>query len=894
MKKTFLALVLIGVALSAISCKKDGASFSKNPKSISFSVTEASPFKTKSADEKTVRIADEKTIQATTPVNASEESPLFLTVSEEPLYLSAPEVKGAVATGESIRTLYKEFTVNAFVAGHQEKLIDNGKVSYNGGKWVLSPDEQGEPYKYPSDGSDVIFWSYAPSYDQDAFSVTSYSDGCMSFDYAFEKFGEEDHNPYTKDLIFAHNIQKSGEVKIAFEHALAAVSVVAGTLPEGYAIEEVGFEGIFTRGSCVYDPQEEAGKHFLWSGSLSDPDGTGQMSYAYYRSGVGNGDDQLSTSNYHFAIPQILSDEAYLHVRFAKEGEEDKDYSFSLSASEWKAGYRYVYRLSYDPVTYTFELTQPNDVPYSGGSSKYTVKSWKTSESGQKTAVDFSISGFSTDDGQSWSEQIPSFMALGNGTIGMNTPYEAIVFAQSYTVEQDINDVLSQATPVQGTYDLSTCGGTTKRNTANCYIVSAPGTYSLPLVYGNSIVNGSTNSASYSGGLVDYLDRTIKSPYICNNSDYSIGDCCLVWQDEDGIVENVRLSISAEKLLFDVPQANIKQGNAVVAVRDDQGRIIWSWHIWITHYNYEDHQRVIENLSGQEYTVMGRLLGQCDAAVHDYAKREVLVKYTQEGSGLEAIARITQAPAQMLENSNMCFYNCGRKDPIIGSSYSDARVDKTQYSDREDYKAQYQNAQFSSYGQCIQNPQIIPYGDSMRWVSNLSSSFWGQTTGGYRTKRIYDPCPVGYTVPTTSTFTGFTYNGQYSQGFSDKTNAPSSNTTTVSNTNCWAMYCKKMNGIGQWDTSAGVYYIPAISTRSWSTGKIYPAPTSRYWVDSFGNFFTISTSQVQASSSLGGELCGVYPVVDVFLHVEPSDSEIEAGPVDVEEIDDQGTTDIEF
>ncbi len=57
--------------------------------------------------------------------------------------------------------------------------------------------------------------------------------------------------------------------------------------------------------------------------------------------------------------------------------------------------------------------------------------------------------------------------------------------------------MLQAATPVVGTYDLSTKGGTTAMNTANCYIINAPGRYSLPLVYGNAIKNGATNSSAY-------------------------------------------------------------------------------------------------------------------------------------------------------------------------------------------------------------------------------------------------------------------------------------------------------------------------------------------------------------------------------------------------------------
>ena len=42
--------------------------------------------------------------------------------------------------------------------------------------------------------------------------------------------------------------------------------------------------------------------------------------------------------------------------------------------------------------------------------------------------------------------------------------------------------------PVNGIYDpFRLPGGTTVMRTANCYVINAPGTYSLPLVYGNAI-----------------------------------------------------------------------------------------------------------------------------------------------------------------------------------------------------------------------------------------------------------------------------------------------------------------------------------------------------------------------------------------------------------------------
>ena len=125
------------------------------------------------------------------------------------------------------------------------------------------------------------------------------------------------------------------------------------------------------------------------------------------------------------------------------------------------------------------------------------------------------------------------------------------------------------AASVSGTYDLSTSGGTTAMRTANCYVINAPGQYSLPLVYGNAIKDGGTNASAYtsqSSGtyvlktFVNHLDAAITDPYIYNNAGCTPLDAVLVWQDEENLVTNVRLSSDKHSLTFDVPQATIKQG----------------------------------------------------------------------------------------------------------------------------------------------------------------------------------------------------------------------------------------------------------------------------------------------------------------------------------------------
>ena len=83
---------------------------------------------------------------------------------------------------------------------------------------------------------------------------------------------------------------------------------------------------------------------------------------------------------------------------------------------------------------------------------------------------------FSTDGGQTWTTEKPewltAFTSEGAGGYA-STNYAATVAAQQAVTANPHNDMLQAATPVVGTYDLSTKGGTTAMNTANCYIINA-------------------------------------------------------------------------------------------------------------------------------------------------------------------------------------------------------------------------------------------------------------------------------------------------------------------------------------------------------------------------------------------------------------------------------------
>src|SRR3712207_6073866 len=137
---------------------------------------------------------------------------------------------------------------------------------------------------------------------------------------------------------------------------------------------------------------------------------------------------------------------------------------------------------------------------------------------------------YSTDNGLNWSNTKPAWLTTftESGT-GGNTPVgmTATAQAQTGTISHPQNEALLAAAPVNdGTnaniYDLSTKGGNTTINTANCYIVNAPGRYRLPLVYGNAVKNGTSNTNAYtstasgSNVLVNFINHrgdAITDPY---------------------------------------------------------------------------------------------------------------------------------------------------------------------------------------------------------------------------------------------------------------------------------------------------------------------------------------------------------------------------------------------
>lgn len=290
---------------------------------------------------------------------------------------------------------------------------------------------------------------------------------------------------------------------------------------------------------------------------------------------------------------------------------------------------------------------------------------------------------------------------------------------------------------VKEIYDLSMLdykgSALQSRETANCYIVSDTGYYELPLVYGCGIVNGNTNSASYtqvSGSntqpFFNYLNRQINSPFIEEDTGVTAVGASVVLTDTSGfVIDDVYLTDGdlCKFLRFHVSSMPTLGGNATIAVKDETGQIMWSWHIWA--YPFELSTFKHTNSSGNTYNILDVNLGW--------------VKQSAES-----------------KKGTSPYYQWGRKDPMLRSGAS-ATVGSFNITGCA-----------TSVAATIQNPNVFNTQETTNynWWTNDGTpvtfyNYWdaSQTTtgAGHKSivKTVYDPCPVGFHIPCGATFTGF-------------------------------------------------------------------------------------------------------------------------------------------
>lgn len=568
---------------------------------------------------------------------------------------------------------------------------------------------------------------------------------------------------------------------LAFRHALTAVRFKVGqNLSWNKTITKVEIINAKSKGRYTL-ATDENGTGAGWS-NLSTPttftlDGVSvSTSQAVNQIIMGNTGD-----NYTFyMIPQSLTG---VSVKIYFSDSATPAITANLSGS-WLPGTTKTYALSQNNSEWQYQLsvTSPAVADYTQTTTtNYTVTSYRQLVDGtQQQPVAWKVVGYDYNgDGNFDMTEKPDWLtslSKESGTGG--TAAEA----GTATLRNDVTDLvvarnnaLQKATPLGSSsapYDLSTKGGSVARSTANSYVISAPGSYQIPLVYGNAITSGNNNPSSYQTtvtgsyvlkNLKDHAGQNITSPWITlsNNGVNVPNGAKVVWADESGLVTNLAVTGSGTDAFvkFDVPTSAIKNGNAVIAVTKD-GTVVWSWHLWFAPQDVLSTTEVT-NYSGVKYKFTNETLGfkyTSGSGTPYISPRSVKVKVEQTvangGTKQYGVITITQKNGIVTLEGYSTFYQFGRKDAFPGI---DSPLEGT-FVKNGGNKMSIQNS--------IQNPgTFYPYGTS--WSQYNNYNFWSmnnnkaeENNNNNVVKTVYDPCPAGFKMPAQNAFTGFTMNGQ--------------------------------------------------------------------------------------------------------------------------------------
>ena len=311
---------------------------------------------------------------------------------------------------------------------------------------------------------------------------------------------------------------------------------------------------------------------------------------------------------------------------------------------------------------------------------------------------------------------------------------------------------------------------------ANCYVVSAPGWYKFPLVYGNTLKNGSNNMGAVQSYHVRHDGGAIGQPWIRASlggdlvNDYS---AALVWQDNKpecsyagcnnrshGVIDKDKLEVRMDNgmayMYFYVPQHSIQPGNNLLALKKG-GDIVWSWHIWITDQPLEPKDgRYLSAYIG--WTALNLAGGNDGIDVYP-ARSEALkiIQVTADGQKIpegqeKEILVIQEGTTKQILSSNRVYrfgrsvyFQYGRKDPMFPALSTGGNIKTQEIYDADGNLLAGNDGYMPVYG----GEKSVPHSIKNPAVFYTTNTPFAQQVGGYwRTdlKTVYDPSPIGYRV----------------------------------------------------------------------------------------------------------------------------------------------------
>ncbi len=284
-------------------------------------------------------------------------------------------------------------------------------------------------------------------------------------------------------------------------------------------------------------------------------------------------------------------------------------------------------------------------------------------------------------------------------TVDQDNGYTLYFHAQILPWEENVADSIGLVETIMPITDLSA------EESANTYIVNTMGDYKFKATVKGNGADGSTLAPASAG----VLWRTSATPNL----------------------ENVKLKDGY--VTFSTMAA--ENDNEVIAVYDAEGKVLWSWHIWIAPGYEPGASDIVTTLAnGQTRTFMARNLGAA------------LTEPTEANKNVD------------VRQTFGMLYQWGRKDPFTNAAGTEVPAEngfgqqiyvKDAASPVNMPIVMAAEKTFTTVDEAIaysiENPYTFLGGN---WgAAVLKSTDWEPLWGYTAAKTIYDPCPAGYRVP---------------------------------------------------------------------------------------------------------------------------------------------------
>ena len=701
----------------------------------------------------------------------------------------------------------------------------------------------------------------ADSYSKMTINNTDATGGSPSVDFEVDEDVKKQVDLMTActgDVEYSTQNQQP-KTSLDFRHALTGIRFAVGqNLSWNKTIDKVELRGAVMKSKYVLSKQFD-GTGAIWD-HTNDVRGTATLSGVSVSTSASPNATIMGKTNDNYTfymIPQVLTGyvTAYVHCT------DGTEITVPLKG-EWKAGTTRTYKLSQTNSSwvYTFITSNPSRAAnYDETTSQsYGVTSYRTDPATHRQqAVAWKVIGYDANgDGTfSMTEQpawLTSLRTEGAGGTAADQGFATLKYDVTDLLEKR-NKALREATAlgsISAPYDLSTKGGSVARNTANAYLISAPGVYRIPLVYGNAIKNGVTNAKSYIShaptgtpneryvlrNFKDHAGEDITDPWIektNSGANAGVDAAAVVWADAANLVHLSSTPIkhdgSDSFLEFEVKANDIQSGNAVVAVKKGS-TVVWSWHLWFAPQDalstiaVTNYQNVVYNFTRE---VLGWKPTLWSGSTYEQA-RSVRVRVEQaianNGTKKLSVITITQKPGS-LRKGVTTLYQFGRKDAFPGVSDTDIKEGSITV-----------NAGDMSIVNGIQNPgNFYPRGRS--WYEYPPTGYtyyniWSAdcTIPGYNdnyvVKTVYDPCPAGFKMPASNAFSGFTTSGVFAPKGSINIDGMNDSPTFTNNF-----------GFNFWTNSSKIatIYFPAAGYRDEFGSLVAVGNSGSYWAAAPGD-----------------------------------------------------------